>query len=73
VAPIDGAVIQVAVTVGDLVQEGDLLVVMEAMKMELAIRASRTGRIEAVRVEVGQVAARGSLLVQLGKEEHVSA
>ena len=73
VAPIDGAVIQVAVKVGDLVQEGDLLVVMEAMKMELAIRASRSGRIEGVRVEVGQVASRGSLLVQLGKEEHVSA
>jgi len=73
VAPIDGAVIQVAVKVGDLVQEGDLLVVMEAMKMELAVRASRPGRVEAVRVEVGQVATRGSLLVQLGKEEHVSA
>ena len=73
VAPIDGAVIQVAVKVGDFVQEGDLLVVMEAMKMELAVRASRPGRVEAVRVEVGQVATRGSLLVQLGKEEHVSA
>ena len=72
-APIDGAVIQVAVKVGDLVQEGDLLVVMEAMKMELAVLASRPGRVEAVRVEVGQVTTRGSLLVQLGKEEHVSA
>ncbi len=72
-APIDGAVIQVAVKVGDFVQEGDLLVVMEAMKMELAVRASRPGRVEAVRVDVGQVATRGCLLVQLGKEEHVAA
>jgi acetyl-CoA/propionyl-CoA carboxylase biotin carboxyl carrier protein len=73
VAPIDGAVIQVAVSVGDLVEEGDLLAVMEAMKMELAVRAPRPGRVEAVLVKVGQVASRGSLLMQLGKENNVSA
>jgi acetyl-CoA/propionyl-CoA carboxylase biotin carboxyl carrier protein len=86
VAPIDGAVIQVAVKVGDVVDEGALLVVVEAMKMELAVRAPRAGRVDAVLVEVGQVASRGSLLVQLttlplysgsdvglGKEEHVPA
>ena len=73
VAPIDGAVIRVAVNVGDVVQAGDLLAVMEAMKMELAVRASRAGRIEAVLVEVGQVASRGSLLVKLGKADYVSA
>ena len=86
VAPIDGAIIQVAVKVGDVVETGDLLAVMEAMKMELAVRASRAGRVEAILVEVGHVATRGSLLVQLsalplnigsdaglGKEEHVSA
>lgn len=73
VAPIDGSVIQVAVKTGDVVKDGDLLVVMEAMKMELAIKAPRAGRIESVLVEVGHVASRGSLLVKLTEEEHVPA
>ncbi len=85
VAPIDGAVVQVAVKAGDVVAEGDLLAVMEAMKMELAVKASRAGRVEAVLVEAGQVAARGCLLVRLSpcansgldersrKEEHAPA
>jgi acetyl-CoA/propionyl-CoA carboxylase biotin carboxyl carrier protein len=73
VAPIDGAVIRIAVNVGDMVQAGDLLAVMEAMKMELAVRASRAGRVEAILVEMGQVASRGSLLVQLGKADYVQA
>ncbi|HVW71508.1 MAG TPA: biotin carboxylase N-terminal domain-containing protein [Steroidobacteraceae bacterium] len=64
-APIDGAVIQVAVKVGDVVKTGDLLAVMEAMKMELPVRAARAGTVEAVLVEAGQVAAKGSLLVAL--------
>ena len=64
-APIDGAVIQMAVKVGDVVKTGDLLAVMEAMKMELPVRAARAGTVEAVLVKVGEVAAKGSLLVRL--------
>jgi len=65
IAPIDGAVVQVCVAVGDTVDKGAVLVIIEAMKMEMPIVAPRAGTIEAVMIEVGDTAKRGSLLVKL--------
>ena len=52
--PVPGTVTHVAVAVGDVVEAGAALVVLEAMKMEHTIRADTDGVVEAVHVSVGQ-------------------
>ncbi|MBL8267026.1 acetyl-CoA carboxylase biotin carboxyl carrier protein subunit, partial [Steroidobacter sp.] len=67
VAPIGGAVVAVCVQAGELVAKGAVLVILEAMKMELPVIAPRAGKVEAVLVSKGDVTARGSLLVKLSQ------
>lgn len=67
VAPIGGAVVAVCVRAGEVVAKGAVLVILEAMKMELPVVAPRAGTIEAVLVTKGDVASRGSLLVKLSR------
>ncbi len=56
VAPLPGQVLQLKVKAGDLVREGDLLVIIEAMKMEHSIRSPRDGKVATVNcVEGGRV------------------
>jgi acetyl-CoA/propionyl-CoA carboxylase biotin carboxyl carrier protein len=69
VAPIAGAVVAVCVKAGEAVAKGAVLVVLEAMKMELPVVAPRAGIVEAVLVVAGDVTARGSLLVRLSAGE----
>ena len=52
-APMPGNVVAVLAKVGDRVQAGDTLVVMEAMKMEHKIVADKTGTITSLAVNVG--------------------
>jgi acetyl-CoA/propionyl-CoA carboxylase biotin carboxyl carrier protein len=69
VAPIGGAVVAVCVKAGEVVAKGALLVILEAMKMELPVLAPRAGTVEAVLVAIGDVTAKGSLLVRLSTGE----
>jgi propionyl-CoA carboxylase alpha chain len=62
-APMPGGVVRVAVAVGDEVEPGQLLVVLEAMKMEHAIHASAAGTVSEVDVSVGDQVETGRLLV----------
>jgi biotin carboxyl carrier protein len=62
-APIPGTVVKVSVTPGTLVQRGDELVTIEAMKMFNIIRSSRTGTIETVHVSERARVAQGDALV----------
>ncbi|WP_432545694.1 acetyl/propionyl/methylcrotonyl-CoA carboxylase subunit alpha [Kineococcus sp. SYSU DK004] len=64
-APMDGTVVRVAVEEGADVQRGDLLVVLEAMKMENPVTAPRAGTVRAVRVEAGAAVAQGAPLLVL--------
>ena len=66
VAPMPGTVMTVAVRVGDAVVERDLLVVLEAMKMEHRIEATRRGTVRRVEVMPGAVVRGGATLVELG-------
>lgn len=62
-APMPGKVIKVLVAPGDAVEPRQGLVVIEAMKMENELRATRGGRVAAVKVAEGQSVDAGTLLV----------
>jgi propionyl-CoA carboxylase alpha chain len=62
-APMPGGVVRVAVTVGDTVETGQLLVVLEAMKMEHAVHATASGTVTEVDVSEGDQVETGRTLV----------
>jgi biotin carboxyl carrier protein len=62
-APMPGRVVHVAARVGQAVEPGDALVVLEAMKMENEFKATTAGTVTEVRVEVGQAVNPGDVLV----------
>ncbi|MEJ2865287.1 acetyl/propionyl/methylcrotonyl-CoA carboxylase subunit alpha [Actinomycetospora flava] len=66
VAPMDATVVDVAVKAGDDVAAGAVLVVLEAMKMELPVRAPHAARVDAVHVAPGDRVTAGGALVVLG-------
>ncbi len=68
-ATMPGKVLDVLVQPGDLVAQGDTLLLLEAMKMELRLAAPRAGRIIAVHCAAGQVVSRGQRLVDLADDE----
>ena len=61
-APMPGAVIAIHVAVGDLVDGGDPIVTLEAMKMEHGVPSPRAGRVGELRVGVGDQVTRGQIL-----------
>ncbi len=65
VAPMPGLVVRVSVQVGDQVQAGQSLVVMEAMKMENELRSTAAGTVASLRVQPGQAVEKGAVLVEL--------
>lgn len=67
-APMPGKVIAVNVKPGDAVEKGQVLAVMEAMKMEHSLVAPRDGTVDAVEVEVGAQVGEGLILVGLAEE-----
>ena len=64
-APMPGRIVLVRATPGQTVAEGEELLVMEAMKMELSLRAPRAGLVAAVRAAVGEFVEADALLVAL--------
>ena len=65
VAPLSGLVCSIAVAVGDRVEKGAPLAVMEAMKMQMVIPAPYAGSVSAVLVSPGQQVTEGTELVRL--------
>ena len=63
-APMPGAVLEVLVGEGDPVERNQTVVVMESMKMELLITASRSGVVRRVSVQPGQQVERGMRLLE---------
>lgn len=64
-APISGIVIAVNVKADDPVAEGDVVVVLESMKMQLLMRAPMGGIVRSVHVNPGSQMAKGDLLVRI--------
>jgi acetyl/propionyl-CoA carboxylase alpha subunit len=67
-APMTGQVRRVLVEVGQAVQAGDLLMILEAMKMEHRIEAPHAGMVEAIRYQVGESVQQDEVLLTLTAE-----
>jgi len=65
-APLAGNIFKVLSKVGDQVNEGDVLLIMEAMKMETEIRAPKSGTVQAVNIREGDAVTVGESLFSIG-------
>ena len=64
-APMQGTIVRVAVSDGDTVAAGDLIVVLEAMKMEQPINAHKAGTITALNAQAGAVVSSGAAICEI--------
>ncbi len=64
-SPMQGTIVKVAVEDGELIAEGDLVVVLEAMKMEQPLVAHRAGRIHGLAAAVGETVSAGTVICQI--------
>ncbi|HNQ26625.1 MAG TPA: acetyl-CoA carboxylase biotin carboxyl carrier protein subunit [Aquaticitalea sp.] len=63
-APMPGLVLDIPIKIGDQVNENDILLILEAMKMENALSSPRAGIIKSIVVEKGQAVDKGQLLIE---------
>jgi acetyl-CoA carboxylase biotin carboxyl carrier protein len=64
-AHITGTVWKIEVSVGDTVEEGDTVLILESMKMEMPVEAEDEGTVKEILVEEGQSVSEGDPLVVL--------
>ncbi len=64
-APLAGNIFRVLVSPGEVVKEGDTLIVLEAMKMETQISAANSGTVDTVNIKEGDVVAVGDILLMI--------
>ncbi|PXY19795.1 acetyl-/propionyl-CoA carboxylase subunit alpha [Prauserella coralliicola] len=64
-APMQGTIVKVAVSDGQQVEAGELVVVLEAMKMENPVTAHKSGTVTGLSVEVGSAVTQGSVLLEI--------
>ena len=64
-APMPGKVLSINVKAGDAVKSGDVLLILEAMKMQNEIMAPADGTVSDVRVSAGQTVATGDVMIVL--------
>lgn len=64
-SPMQGTVVKIVKSNGDRVEAGDLIVVLEAMKMEQALVANKSGTIAGLQVGVGESVSSGQILCQI--------
>ena len=64
-APVTGTVWKIQVKVGDSVAEGQPLVILESMKMEMPVEAPSSGKVGKIHVTEGQSVEEGDVLVSL--------
>jgi biotin carboxyl carrier protein len=61
-AQITGSVWKIEKSIGDEVQEGDVLIILESMKMEIPVEAPCAGRVSEIRVQEGASVEEGAVL-----------
>jgi biotin carboxyl carrier protein len=65
-APLPGTILKINVTVGDVVTEGQNVMIMEAMKMENQIQTTKGGEITSIKVNVGDSVLQDDVLIEIG-------
>jgi biotin carboxyl carrier protein len=65
VSPMPGQIFKILVSNGEKIKNGDIVIIIEAMKMENQIRSSKDGVISKVHVNEGEVVPEGALLITL--------
>lgn len=68
-APMPGLIVAVQVAVGDAVAVGDTVIVLESMKMQNELKATRAGIVESVHVGAGQTVEKNTLLMTIASPE----
>lgn len=64
-SPVSGMVVRVSAQPGQSIQAGDVLLVLEAMKMETNITAPVAGKVKAIKVNAGEAVQSGQVVVEL--------
>jgi glutaconyl-CoA/methylmalonyl-CoA decarboxylase subunit gamma len=64
-APLPGTILKINVSVGDVVAEGQNLLVMEAMKMENQVQTTRGGEVVSIKVNVGDAVQQDDVLLEI--------
>jgi acetyl-CoA/propionyl-CoA/long-chain acyl-CoA carboxylase, biotin carboxylase, biotin carboxyl carrier protein len=70
-APMQGTIVQVAVDDGQLIEVGDLVVVLEAMKMEQPLTAHKSGTVTGLQAQLGEQLAGGAVICEIRSDEAV--
>jgi len=65
VAPMQGTIVKIAVEEGQTVEAGELVVVLEAMKMEQPLSAHKSGTIKGITAEIGATVTSGTVLLEI--------
>ena len=68
-SPMPGKIMKLHVSLGDIVSKGDVVVLMEAMKMEYSLEADISGKIEEVSISTGDQVSLGQVLIKIKAEE----
>lgn len=69
VAPLTGAIVAVKVMESQQVTEGDVIAIMESMKLEISIRAGCAGTVRSVAVSPGQMVDRGAVIAEIDPDQ----
>lgn len=64
-APLPGSIMKIHVQKGDIVEKGQLLLIMEAMKMENRVLADRSGVVESIKVKEGEAVLQGDVILEI--------
>ena len=64
-SPMQGTILKVMVSVGDSVEEGDVVAILEAMKMEQEVKADHGGEVKEIFVEEGDTVGPDDLIMQI--------
>ena len=64
-SPMQGTIVKIAVEEGQSVAEGDVIVVLEAMKMEQPLKAHKAGTVTGLQAEVGATVTNGAVICEL--------
>jgi biotin carboxyl carrier protein len=64
-APMPGLVLDIKVKVGDVLEAGDTILVLEAMKMENMLKSPGAGTVKAIKVNKGEAVEKGQVLIEV--------